>query len=90
MPTTVTLLVSDRDAQKISLASTSGALVLHLRGATDSGQTSQTSGTLSLKDLLTNGKRVDNGTEGSIRLRNSKGDMEEWVLINGKLMKKEK
>lgn len=89
VPTTVTLLVSDKDAQKISLASTQGALVLHLRGATDSGQTSSTTGVLTFKDILQT-RKADVASQGTIRLRNNKGEIEEWVMINGKLTKKDK
>lgn len=90
VPTTVTMLVSEKDAQKISLASTSGQLVLHLRGATDTGQVASTSGSLTYRDLLSTQKRADPNTEGSIRIRNNQGEIEEWVLIGGKLQKKER
>lgn len=90
VPTTATLLVSEKDAQKISLASTSGFLVMHLRGATDSGQSASTSGSLTFRDLLATQKRADPNTEGTIRLRGNDGSVEEWSLVGGKLVKKEK
>lgn len=90
VPTTVTLLVSDKDAQRISLAQTTGLLVLHLRGATDSGQASALSGNLTYRDLLQNQKKGETATEGTIRLKGANGEIEEWVLMNGKLLKKEK
>ena len=88
VPTTVTLLVSEKDAQKISLASTTGQIVLHLRGATDTGQTAGTTGSLTFHDLLSGQKREDPNNEGTIRIRNAKGEVEEWALIGGKLVKK--
>jgi pilus assembly protein CpaB len=50
-PSTVTLLVSSDDANKIQLATTAGTLSLNLRGETGGGA-GQTGGTITVDDLL--------------------------------------
>jgi pilus assembly protein CpaB len=87
VPTTVTLLVSDRDANKITLASSSGSLVLHLRGVDDPGTATNSDGTLTLKDLLGADSSSPNGEniEGRLRLPGPGGSYEEWELVNGQL-----
>jgi len=87
IPTTVTLLVTNADAQKISLASAGGQLVLHLRGKDDAGHGGGAVSTLSTRDLL--GQREpssDSKIQGYVRSRARDGSMEEWALIDGKLV----
>ncbi len=84
IPTTVTLLVSERDAQKISLASTSGQLVLHLRGTNDLGKGSPADGPLTLQDLNPSGKS-DRDAEGYVRFRNADGTYRELAIRDGKI-----
>ena len=53
VPSTVTLLVSAQDAQKISLAeSTTGGLSLSLRGDTDVGKAESSGGSITVDELL--------------------------------------
>lgn len=89
VPTTVTLLASEMDAQKISLASSAGSLVLHLRGVADNGKVNSSVSTLSFKDLL--GKRDSEGAEefqGVARMVAADGSVREWAISNGRLMRK--
>lgn len=87
VPTTVTLLVSEKDAQKISLASTSGSLVLHLRGATDTGAASNVTGPVRVIDMV-DSKRPES-KQDTVRIKNpTTGMVEEWTLgENGRLQK---
>ena len=83
----------EKDAQKISLASTSGTLVLHLRGAGDPGKATSNIGTLTFKDLIgqaTNEGRNADGLEGIARIRGADGSVQEWAVYNGKLMRRNK
>ena len=88
IPTTVTLLTTERDAQKISLAATSGTLVLHLRGAQDNGKTAASSGAMTIKDLVDGkaGENAGGNIEAIVRTRRPDGTLEEWAVIDGKLM----
>ena len=66
IPTTVTLLVSDRDAAKIQLASTTGTLSLSLRGDADPGK-GVIQDKVTINDLLSSGEQVEQErTEGSV------------------------
>ncbi|MCB0334911.1 MAG: Flp pilus assembly protein CpaB, partial [Bdellovibrionales bacterium] len=58
VPTTVTLLVTAKDAQKITLATTSGTLALALRGDSDTGKVDY-SGSITLDDLLGSSKKPE-------------------------------
>jgi pilus assembly protein CpaB len=84
VPTTVTLLVSDKDAQKISLASTSGELKLHLRGSEDVNKPALASST-TIYDLL---GKSDAKTSGSLYVRNKQGGVDELVLQDGQILVK--
>lgn len=89
IPSTVTLLVTAKDAAKIHLASTAGRLNLSLRGDGDSGK-SDPIGTFSLTDLLASNRRAtpeDADLEGSLRVRNERGDVEEWNIRRGRLVR---
>ncbi|MBX7139149.1 MAG: Flp pilus assembly protein CpaB [Oligoflexia bacterium] len=82
VPSTVTLLVSDKDAGKIQLASTTGTLSLSLRGDTDPGKSVMTDN-VTIDDLL-NGDDVPNEerTEGSVMI----GGQKYKVLPGGKMV----
>lgn len=86
IPTTVTLLVNEKDAQKISLASTAGTIMLHLRGANDVGKGSTTDGPISLQDLT--GRRIDGtGHEATVKIRQPDGSIKEIGIKDGKIEK---
>ncbi len=89
IPTTVTLLVTDRDAQKISLAASSGTIVLHLRGAEDVKGTGDVS-SLSLKDVMQgrDPEAAKKKLQGTVKITNPDGSVEEIAVIDGKLMNK--
>ena len=85
-PTTVTLLVTDRDAQKISLASTGGELKLHLRGMEDTNKAAQAT-TLTMNDLLgTSDPRKS--PRGVVRILDDNGKMTEFSLRGGEITSK--
>lgn len=86
IPTTVTLVVTERDAQRISLASmTAGArLMLLLRGANDAGKGSASDGPLTLKDL-TDSPSSEKDYDGILRLKNPDGTVKEITIKSGKL-----
>jgi len=89
LPTTVTLLTSERDAQRISLAASAGKLILHLRGFEDSGQATSNMDALTLRELLglDDGKNTER-VQGTVRIRNANGLTEELALINGELVRR--
>ena len=90
IPTTVTLLVTDKDAQKISLAATAGTLVMHLRGQNDFN-VSQNAGTLTLRDIL-GGKSVgpdDRAVEGVLKIKERDGTTKELAIVDGSVVKQE-
>ncbi len=78
VPSTVTLLVSAQDAQKIALAeSTSGQLSLSLRGDTDAGKAEGAGGSLTVDDLLgtkQSGPSIPN-TKGTVTVGGKK-----WIV----------
>jgi pilus assembly protein CpaB len=84
IPTTVTLLLTDRDAQKISLASTGGELKLHLRGTEDANKASQAT-VLTMNDLL-GGTDDSKMPRGVIKIRDEKGHLQEFSLKNGQIV----
>ena len=90
IPTTVTLLVSERDAQKVSLAVTAGSLVLHLRGA-DSGKVTSPEAVVT-EDDMNRGRNGDAGTnkrvDAVVVIKRPDGTVEELALIDKKLMTK--
>ncbi len=84
IPTTVTLLVNEKDAQKISLASTAGSLMLHLRGANDIGKGIVQDRPLKLSDL--NGSSKSNqGLEARLKIRQADGTFKELGIREGRL-----
>lgn len=88
VPSTVTLLVTATDAQKIQLAVTTGSLSLNLRGDSDTGK-GIGSGSITISDLLGQGgnnePRPDANVQGTIRMRGPDGKMQVYVLRNGKM-----
>lgn len=82
VPSTVTLLVSDRDAGKIQLASTNGSLSLSLRGDSDPGK-AVASDRVTFDDLLQSGD-VDESerSEGSVIINGQRFN----VLPGGKMV----
>ncbi|NLF24500.1 MAG: Flp pilus assembly protein CpaB, partial [Deltaproteobacteria bacterium] len=78
VPSTVTLLVTARDARKIALAQTTGSLVLSLRGDSDSGKSDSDIGSITVDDLL-NRRR-----EGEPNIPATKGTVviggEKWLV----------
>jgi Flp pilus assembly protein CpaB len=84
IPTTITLLVTDRDAQKISLASTGGELKLHLRGMEDANKAADST-VLTMNDLL-GGSNPSNLPRGVIRVRDDKGVLKEFSLKGGEIV----
>ncbi|MFM1848045.1 MAG: hypothetical protein RL417_1519 [Pseudomonadota bacterium] len=87
VPSTVTLLVTAKDAAKIQLAQTTGSLSLNLRGDNDGGRGSP-GGTVTLDDLTGNREREapEAPAGGTVKMRGKDGKMEEWVFKNGKLV----
>ena len=86
VPTTVTLLVTSEDANKIQLARTAGTLTLSLRGDNDPGK-GGSSGSTTIDSLLNNNtERHKEKKEGVVKLRGASGKMEEFILKDGKLI----
>lgn len=90
VPSTVTLLVTAADAAKIQLAQTTGSLSLSLRGDQDPGKAdSNPSITTTLDDLYPRTAQEAPAaapTGPRIRMRNAKGEIEEYVFQNGQLV----
>ena len=95
VPSTITLVVTANDAQKITLAQATGTLSLTLRGDNDPGNSTSTT-KVTMEDLL-NGSTSSytppkaeqpssSGTGGgTVRVRNADGKMEDFVFEGGKL-----
>jgi pilus assembly protein CpaB len=67
VPTTITLLVSAIDAQKIQLAQTTGSLNLQLRGDPDTGRVNIGENTITTQELLqAGGKDKDEDCDGEV------------------------
>ncbi len=82
VPSTVTLLVTDRDAAKISLASSNGTLTLTLRGDIDSGKSAATE-KVTLSDLRNGSEEgQEERTEGTVMI----GGKKFKVLPGGKMV----
>lgn len=80
VPSTVTLLVSAKDANVIQLAATTGTLSLSLRGDVDTGKGAET-GSITLDDLLGAG-----GPSQKTKCTNVVVlDGQEWCLVDGEL-----
>jgi|GEM_PF-921732 len=90
IPTTVTLLVAERDARRIGLATTGGSLVLHLRGSSDTGKASASSNTLTVQDLMPGSSKggSDPKVQGYVKIHGDDGRTDEWAVVNGKIVRK--
>jgi len=89
VPNTITLLVTASDAAKIQLAQTTGSLSLSLRGDQDPGKAdSNPSITTTLEDLYPRSAQEAPAapTGPRIRMRNAKGESEEYIFQNGQLV----
>ncbi len=91
IPTTVTLMATGADAQKISLAANSGQIVMHLRGFEDETTSGAPLGVLTRKNL-SGENNYDNRTviEGTVIVTGRHGEKIEMALINGKLQRKDR
>ncbi len=88
VPNTVTLLVTAQDAAKIQLAAITGTLTLSLRGDNDPGKADTSlAGSLTVNDLYPRGSTEDAPaiTGPRIRMKNDRGEIEEFILNDGKL-----
>jgi len=87
VPSTVTLLVTAKDAAKIQLAQTTGSLSLNLRGDNDGGKGSP-GGSITLADLTgnTEGEAPRPNSQGTVKMRGKNGKLEEWEFRDGKLV----
>ena len=90
VPSTISLLVTAKDAAKIQLASTTGQLTLSLRGDRDHGKGTGFSD-ITVYDLLGR-SGTDDGSgdtvEGFARFSHGDGKSEEMVIINGQIIRK--
>jgi Flp pilus assembly protein CpaB len=94
IPTTVTLLVTAPDANKVALASTGGQLVLHMRGSDDTGKDiGDSSGPISKEDLLRGARDDQQGkrdVEGIVKIQDGRGGTQEWAIVNGRLYERDR
>jgi Flp pilus assembly protein CpaB len=90
VPTTVTLLVPEKDAQRVSLAQSAGTLVLLLRGAQDVRGSSD-DGSLTWSDLLNGGATAsESNVQGVVRVREKDGAQREFAIIDGTVLKRKR
>ena len=90
VPSTISLLVTAKDAAKIQLASTTGAITLSLRGSSDHGKSTGFSD-LTVYDLLGRGNQANNNgqnVEGFARFSGGDGKSQEMVIIDGQVIRK--
>jgi pilus assembly protein CpaB len=87
VPSTVTLLVTAKDAAKIQLAQTTGSLSLNLRGDTDGGKGSE-GGVVTLADLTGTAAKSNETarSQNTLKMRGKNGKMEEWEFRDGRLV----
>lgn len=91
IPTTVTLLVNEKDAQKILLAQTGGMIALALRGSSDSGKATAGVTSMDYRALV---PKTDSdspqaeGLEGVVRVRDDDGENREWAVFKGKILRR--
>lgn len=88
VPSTVTLLVTAPDANKIQLATTTGSLSLSLRGDNDPGKGVNVN-PITVDDLLGNSAPVGVQAapcEGMVRMRGKDGKLEEFCMQGGKMV----
>ena len=90
VPSTISLLVTAKDAAKIQLASTTGELTLSLRGEKDNGRSTGFTA-IDLYDLIGQGGNDDGSgehVEGYARFSTSDGKPSEMVIVNGQVIRK--
>lgn len=85
VPTTITLLVSSKDAKKVSLASNDGQLILLLRGTEDINKGARST-TLTLKDLYNVKGDIPTYGSGLVKMRNADGSVKELSVVEGKIV----
>lgn len=88
VPSTVTLLVTANDANKIQLATTTGSLSLSLRGDNDPGK-GVSGNSITVDDLLNRQKESEapvSPAEGVVRMKGPDGKISEFTLRSGKLV----
>ena len=87
VPSTVTLLVTADDANKIMLATTTGSLSLSLRGDSDSGK-GVGGGSITVEQLFGGTKQepTRSGSGMGIKVRGPDGKLQEMEFVNGKLV----
>ena len=87
VPSTVTLLVTAQDAQKIQLAQTAGALNLQLRGDENAGKGGQSS-TITIDELVSGGGEPAPKEERKdvIRMKRADGGWDQLIMQGGKLV----
>ncbi len=83
-PSTVTLLVSSQDSQKIQYASTSGVLSLSLRGDDDIAGSGGPN-TVDMSDMLGGQKTEGEASQGKVRIKTPDGKWETYNMVNGQL-----
>ena len=82
IPSTITLLVNSRDAQKIQLASTSGKMSLSLRSDEDVLPIDGGEKPITIDELIRGVKTKDGSrSDGTVKINGA-----EWDLIDGKLV----
>ena len=82
VPSTVTLLVTEHDAERIQLAQTSGSLNLSLRGDNDPGKASSAGGVVTIDTLL--GVQPERQNDENVAIVRLGG--EEFKLVGRKLV----
>lgn len=91
IPSTVTLLVNESDANRIRLASSVGSMSLMLRGDSDNSSVGKAN-TVTTDDLTGSRYQTSAGPSRSsanlITLRGTNGDATERVITNGKLLER--
>lgn len=88
VPSTVTLLITQADANKIQLATTTGSLSLSLRGDNDPGKGIGGGSTITINDLLGKQQEVarPNNADATVKIRGKDGKLEEFIWQGGKLV----
>ena len=83
-PSTVTLMATIEDANKLGLVAGIGDLVLHLRGTQDD-QAGPPRGILKSEDLFAKREpSIDERVQGVARVKAGQGDSKTWALVDGK------
>ncbi len=87
-PATVTLLVSEADAERLTVVTGIGDLILQLRGSEDSGDSLASRGVLKEEDLFVRRiPSVNDRLQGVARIPGKEDGKETWALLDGKWVK---